>query len=316
MLMAMVEPRETCATTTSPPRSGQVAAKGLQALRAPAVATAFFVLTLAPPVLAEHDTGDAVRQSPAADAASGGPQATSAVVVENADGEDPAALARRVLDHVDDLFRGDSSYGHARMSVVTSHWQRTLELEFWSRGRDDSLIRILAPAKEKGTGTLRVGNDLWNYLPKVKRVIKLPSSMMSAAWMGSHFTNDDLVKDSRMADDYDVHTSFEGARDGADVLEITAVPKPEAAVVWGRVVVEVESQGWLPRRIRYYDEEEVLARTMTYHDVAELGGRRLPTRMVMQPAEEPEESTVVEWLDIRFDPPLPEDLFSLRTLQR
>lgn len=226
--------------------------------------------------------------------------------------------ARRLLDRVDDLFRGDSSYGKARMSVATEHWRRTLELEFWSRGKDESLIRILAPAKEKGTATLRVATDLWNFLPKVKRVIKLPSSMMSAGWMGSHFTNDDLVKESRMADDYDVSIGFRGRREGqsAAVIEIVAIPKPDAAVVWGRVLVEIDAASELPTRIRYYDERDTLARTMTYHDVAVRGGRTLPTRLVMQPEDKPSESTIVEWLAIDFDVTIAADLFSLRTLQR
>ena len=118
--------------------------------------------------------------------------------------------AKEILDKVDDLYRGTSSHGKMTMEVVTSHWNRTLSLEFWSKGKDKSLVRILAPLKEKGTATLRSGNEIWNYLPKVNRVVKLPSSMMSASWMGSHFTNDDLVKQSRFADDY----TFEVTRQG------------------------------------------------------------------------------------------------------
>ena len=120
--------------------------------------------------------------------------------------------AREMLDKVDDLYRGVSSQGKMTMTIVTAHWTRSLSLEFQSKGKDKSLVRILAPVKEKGTATLRSGNEIWNYLPKVNRVVKLPSSMMSASWMGSHFTNDDLVKQSRFTEDYTFQIGFQGKR--------------------------------------------------------------------------------------------------------
>jgi len=230
--------------------------------------------------------------------------------------DDPSTRARRILDHVDDLFRGDSSRGEAEMTIKTEHWTRTLELEFWSKGKERSLIRILAPEKEKGTATLKVGTDLWNYLPKVKRVVKLPSSMLSASWMGSHLTNDDLVKESRMAEDYTYEVAFEGERDGVQVYEIVCIPKPEAAVVWGKVVVRVRQQDSIPLAVEFYDEDMDLARTIVYSDVQRLGGRALPTTLTVVPADEPGELTRIHYQDITFDVGLPDDLFSLRTLQR
>jgi outer membrane lipoprotein-sorting protein len=224
--------------------------------------------------------------------------------------------AREILDHVDDLFRGDSSHGRATMTVTTAHWTRSLTLEFWTEGKEKSLIRILAPEKEKGTATLKAGNDIWNYLPKVKRVIKLPSSMMSASWMGSHFTNDDLVKESRMTEDYTYAVTFEGERDGRRAIEITLVPKPEAPVVWGKVVVVVRAADHMPREVRFYDEDLKLARTIRYGDPKRLGGRELPSTMTVVPADKPDESTVIRYEDITFDVALPADTFSLRTLQR
>ncbi len=221
-----------------------------------------------------------------------------------------------ILDRIDDLFRGESSHGTATMTVRTENWSRSLKMEFWSKGKDESLIRILEPKKEKGTATLKSGRDLWNYLPKVKRVVKLPSSMMSASWMGSHFSNDDLVRETRMVDDYTFEKTFSGARNGVEILEITCTPKPEAPVVWGKVVVTVSSENSMPQSIRYYDEDMDLARTMTYSETKPLGGRTLPTRIEMQPADEPDELTVVVYEEIDFDVTLADDAFSLRTLQR
>jgi outer membrane lipoprotein-sorting protein len=229
---------------------------------------------------------------------------------------EPARTAREILDAVDDLFRSRSSHGRATMTVTTAHWTRSLTLEFWTRGKEHSLIRILAPQKEKGTATLKAGNDLWNYLPKVKRVIKLPSSMLSASWMGSHFTNDDLVKESRMAEDYTFSITFEGERDGGRVVEVTCIPRPEAAVVWGKVVVRVRHPDHLPLAVAFHAEDGTLARTITYGDIRRLGGRELPTTLTVVPADAPAESTVVTYDEIEFDVPLDDDLFSLRSLQR
>jgi outer membrane lipoprotein-sorting protein len=224
--------------------------------------------------------------------------------------------ARDILNRIDDLYRGDSAHGVLTMTVKTEHWERTLQIEFWSKGKDESLLRILAPKKEAGTATLRSGNDIWNYLPHVKRVIKLPSSMMSASWMGSHFTNDDLVKESRMAEDYTYEITFEGERSGRQVVELTLTPKPQAAIVWGKVVVTVDRARSLPIETRYFDEDQRLARTLTFSDVAPLGGRELPTALTALPADKPGESTVIRYQKLEFNVPLEDQFFSLRTLQR
>jgi outer membrane lipoprotein-sorting protein len=224
--------------------------------------------------------------------------------------------ARDILDKVDDLYRGTSSHGKMTMDIVTEHWKRSLSLEFWSRGKDRSLVRILAPLKEKGTATLRAGSDIWNYLPKVNRVVKLPSSMMSASWMGSHFTNDDLVKQSRFTDDYDFKISYQGMRDGQDLIELTCIPKPEAPVVWGKVEVVVRRQDYLPVVTRYYDEGLHLARTMTFSNFKELSGRNLPTVMTLVPQDKPGEKTQVAYNEISFNVSLNDDVFSLRNLQQ
>ena len=155
--------------------------------------------------------------------------------------ESQDARIDKMLNAVDDLYRGESSSGKMTMTVVTRHWKRTLQMEFHNKGTDRALVRILAPRKEKGTTTLRVKKDMWNYLPKTDRIIKVPVSMMGGSWMGSHFTNDDLVRQSRMADDFTYTLSFEGDRNGAKVSEVTCIAKEDAVVVWGKVIVEVKN---------------------------------------------------------------------------
>ena len=223
---------------------------------------------------------------------------------------------KEILDKVDDLFRGRSSHGRMTMAIATAHWSRALTLEFWSEGKEKSLVRILAPKKEQGTATLRVDRDIWNYLPKTRRTIKLPSSMMSASWMGSHFTNDDLVKESRMADDFTFEVSFQGERDGENILEITCLPKPEAAVVWGKVLVKVRRADYMPLELKYFDEDMVLARTMSFTDIGPLGDRTLPRVTTMIPQDKPNEKTEIRYLDMTFNLDLPADTFSLRSLRK
>ena len=180
--------------------------------------------------------------------------------------------AEKILDNVDDLYRSNASHGILTLSVTTVNWQRTLTLEQWSKGEDKSLIKILKPKKEKGLATLRVDKNMWNYLPKVKRVVKIPSSMMSSSWMGSHFTNDDLVKQSRMTEDYTFSITFEGMNDGKEIIEITCLPNKEAAVVWGKVEVVVYADDYLPLRMTYYDEDLLLSRTLEFTNIEMMDG--------------------------------------------
>ncbi|MBS2025903.1 MAG: outer membrane lipoprotein-sorting protein [Deltaproteobacteria bacterium] len=229
--------------------------------------------------------------------------------------EDEARI-RALLDRTDDVLRGKSSHGKMTMKVVTKDFTRELTLEQWSRGKDQFLVRILEPQKERGTATLRNGNDIWNYLPKVERVIKVPASLMGGAWMGSHVTNDDLVKQSRLADDFKSRISFEGKRDGKDVIEVELVPRPDAVVVWGKLIVRIGMPEELPTGIDYFDEDLKLARTLRFSDVKKLGGRMLPARTTVVPADKPNESTEILYQSLEFDVPLDDSFFSLRQLQK
>lgn len=220
---------------------------------------------------------------------------------------------RQILDRVDDLYRGESSRAIMVMKVVTENWTRELELEAWSRGKEQSLFRILSPHKEKGTATLKSGKHMWNYLPKVNRVIKMPSSMMGSSWMGSHFTNNDLVKESRMAEDYD----FEyGEPRNTDEIAILCLPGPEAPVVWGKVVVRVRREDWMPIEVEYFHEDMALARAMTFSEYRTSGERLLPFYMRITPTDKPQEHTEIVYKEIEFDLALSDDLFSLRSLRK
>ncbi len=226
------------------------------------------------------------------------------------------ARAREILEEIDDLYRSASSKGRLRMQVSTAHYTRTLVMESWSKGKEKSLVRILAPLKEKGTVSLKNDNNMYTYLPKTDRVIRLTSGMMMGSWMGSHFTNDDLVKESRLSEDYDPRITFEGERDGESIIEFTLTPKPDAPVVWGKIITEIFSKSRLPLRSAYYDEDGELTRTIVFSNIQPMGGRKLPTILSVVPTDKPDEHTELIYEEIVFDLELPESMFSLMQLRR
>ena len=223
--------------------------------------------------------------------------------------------AAEIIDRVDRILRGESSHGIATMEVVTEHWERSITMVVWSLGTEYSLARITAPKKEEGTATLKVENEIWNYLPRVDRTIKIPASMMMGSWMGSHFTNDDIVKESRLIADYDIEIRYDGDRDGVRVWEFRLTPLPRAAVVWGSIEYRVRQDNLMPIWARYYDEDEKLMRTLTFQEFRVMGGRLVPALMEMRPADEPGERTTVRYVELQFDIGLDESFFSLRALR-
>ena len=222
-----------------------------------------------------------------------------------------------IIDRVDRLLRGDSSRGVATMEVVTEHWERQMTMEIWSLGTDYSLVRLRAPQREAGTATLKAEADIWNYLPKVDRTIKVPASMMGGAWMGSHFTNDDLVKESRLVEDYDIELAFDGEDpDGVAVWEFRLTPKSDAAVVWGSIEYRIRQRDDMPLWTGFYDEDGELVRTMEHGEFTEFGGRTVPGVMDVYPADKPDERTTIRYEELEFDVDLEPAFFSLRSLQR
>ena len=221
-----------------------------------------------------------------------------------------------LIRHIDDLWRGETSQATMSMAVKTQRYERSMTLESWSSGKKASLVVIREPVKDRGVATLKVDDNIWNYLPKVNQVIKIPASMMGSSWMGSHFTHDDLVKQNRLAEDYEFVQTFSGERDGAPVVEITCTPKADAAVVWGRVVVIVSRDDWLPRSIAYFDEDLRPVRTLAFDDYRPCGDLSIPRVARMVPVDPALERTEIRYEDLSFNVVLPDDWFSIRELQR
>jgi hypothetical protein len=224
--------------------------------------------------------------------------------------------AKEILRQLDDMWRGTSSHSILSMQVKTAHYTRDMRMEGWSKGKDETMVRILSPLKEKGTATLKAGNDIYSYLPKTDRTIKLTSGMMMGSWMGSHFTNDDLVKESRMEEDYEPSISFEGKRDGLEVIEFTLVPRPDAAVVWGKIIATVLADGFMPVKYYYYDEDMNITRTMTFSRFETLAGKIRPKVMRVVPSDKPDEYTELVYEELELNIRLEDEFFSISNLKR
>jgi len=222
---------------------------------------------------------------------------------------------RALLDKVDRLYRSGNSYAELEMEVATPDWRRKLVMEFWTEGLDKTFIRINSPARDAGAATLRKGTEMWNYFPKINKVMKVPPSMMMGSWMGSDFTNDDLVKESTLLDDY-YGEFFSPARPDPALRHIRLRPRAETVSLWGAIELAIRKDDLLPVREDYYDEKGRLVRTMEFSDVRALGGRLVPCTMKMLTLSKPGNSTVIRYRAARFDGELPADTFTLRNLQR
>lgn len=229
----------------------------------------------------------------------------------------PAAelSGQEIIKRSDDLMRGDTSRGKYKMAVITPGWQRTLELDAYSIGRDKTFIRILSPAKEAGVTSLRINTNMWNYLPKVERVIKIPPSMMLQPWMGSDYTNDDLVKESSIVYDY-THSILGEDKIGADTAyKIELLPKPRAPVTWGKLIFWIRKDDFVPLREEFYAEHSKLIKVMEYSEIKQMSDRSIPTIWSMTSSIKNGHKTIIEIREIVYNQPLDENIFTLGNLK-
>jgi len=230
-------------------------------------------------------------------------------------GQEPqAGRAGEIVRRVDELYRSETSEALVEMEVVTPHWRRALRMRIWSRGMNETFIRILEPKKEEGFATLRIGDEMWNFLPKTGKVLKVPPSMMMSSWMGSDLTNDDLVKEFTFVESYRFEMTMPETPEPG-LLYVKCVPKEGLPIVWGSVVLAVREDGLLPVWEKYYDEKGRLVRDIVFEDVKSFGGRRIPSTLVLVPRTKEGNQTVLRYLEARFDVSLPPDVFTLRNLR-
>lgn len=218
---------------------------------------------------------------------------------------------QQLVDRVDELYRSESSYSKLRMLIQTPNWKRELRLEAWSRGTGYTLIRIHEPKKDHGIATLRRDREMWNYFPKINKVVKVPPSMMMGSWMGSDFTNDDLVKQTRMSEEYDIVLT-----EDAKVYSLTLTPKAVAVTVWGKIELRVEKDSLLPLEEVFYDERGKKMRIMSFLDRKTFATRTLPAKLELVPVSKTGHKTVVVYDDVIFNAGVKDDIFTLQELQK
>ncbi|NOR73033.1 MAG: outer membrane lipoprotein-sorting protein [Mariprofundaceae bacterium] len=227
-------------------------------------------------------------------------------------GDVTSGEARETMIRLQKLLRSDTNLARYTMTVKTPEWTRSITMDSWDdRPGKRFFIRIVAPKKDRSTTYLKLGPNLWMYLPKLERDIRIPPSMMLSSWMGSDFTNDDLVKTASVVDDYHHRIT---AGDGESIT-IESIPKEDAPVVWGKLVHVIRSDG-IPLSEDFYDEHGKKRRSLKFDTVREVGGRTIPTRWVMQPLDKPDKETVLQIDSIEFDPPIADSVFTRANLKR
>ena len=219
-----------------------------------------------------------------------------------------------VVKHFEDMYRSDSSVSKARLTVTKPRRTRTMRMDVWTKGEEKALIVITAPAREKGTASLKVGKNLWNYMPRIKRTIRIPPSMMLGSWMGSDFTNDDVVRESSFKSDYTYELAGKSEDPAGWLIVFRA--KPDVVGLWQRIEIVMSSDGTIPLAAKYYDRKGRLSRTMRWDEVKQFGKRRIPARMTLVPEDKEGHKTEMIYEDIEFDVEVPESTFSLSRLER
>ncbi|MCO4763114.1 MAG: outer membrane lipoprotein-sorting protein [Myxococcales bacterium] len=226
----------------------------------------------------------------------------------------PLPTVKTVVQKLDDLYRSKTSKATMTMKVVKRRRTRALTMEMWTRGQDQALIVIRKPAREAGTATLKNKDELYNYAPRADRLIRIPSGLLGSSWMGSHFSNDDLVRETSWDRDYATKLSWQ-TDGGKRALLATMTPKPGAPVVYTKVLFFMDAKHFTPVRTEFYDRKKLI-RTMRYEDVRVVAGRRIPHRMILQPAKKPKERTEMIYEQLQLDVPVPASTFTKRGLRR
>ncbi|EID75376.1 outer membrane lipoprotein-sorting protein [Imtechella halotolerans] len=224
--------------------------------------------------------------------------------------------AKEIVKKADDNMRGNTSIADITIVIVRPTWKRELSMKAWTKGEDYSMILITSPAREKGTVFLKRIKEVWNWIPAIERNIKLPPSMMSQSWMGTDFTNDDLVKEASSVSDYE-HTHLgKEVIAGKECYKIEMVPKASAAIVWKKVIVWIDTSDFLQLKAEFYDEDGELVNRMNSSEIKLMDGKKITSKIEMIPVDKPGQSTVIIYKNILFNTPINDDFFTTRNMKQ
>ncbi|MEI7725428.1 MAG: outer membrane lipoprotein-sorting protein [Bacteroidota bacterium] len=224
--------------------------------------------------------------------------------------------AKEIIQKADEKTRGLSSHGTMTMTVIRPDWTRTITMKTWSKSREYSLVLITAPAKDKGQVFLKIKTEMWNWVPSIDKTIKIPPSMMLQSWMGSDFTNDDLVRQSSIVVDYTHKLVGRKVVREMDCYMIELTPLPDAAVVWGKVIMWITVSGYDTWMAEYYDEDNTLVNVSNNYDIRRMGDREIPTRLEMAPQNKKGQKTVMHIDEMKFNTGIDESFFSQQNMKK
>jgi outer membrane lipoprotein-sorting protein len=224
--------------------------------------------------------------------------------------------AKEIIKRMEDNMRGDFAYMELEMTIVRPKFTREMGMKSWSRGENFSIILITSPARDKGTAFLKRNKEIWNYMPSIERMIKMPPSMMSQSWMGSDFTNDDLVRESSNINDYEQTILRTETYNNRPCYVVQLVPKPNAAVVYAKVIMWVDKEKYIQLKVENYDEYGDLANSVLFSDVKNLGGKEIPCKMELIPTDKKGNRTIMIYKAADFKTDIPESFFSVQNLKQ
>ncbi|UJH66732.1 outer membrane lipoprotein-sorting protein [Allomuricauda sp. SCSIO 65647] len=224
--------------------------------------------------------------------------------------------ADEIVKKSDDKLRGTSSYTELTIDIIRPKWSKEMKMKGWTRGSDHSVSVITSPAKEKGTVFLMREKEVWNYLLTIERTVKFPPSMMLQNWMGTDLTNDDLIKQSSLVTDYTKKIIDEEEKEGYPCWKIELAPKPNAAVVWGKIIIWIDKKEYMQMQIDYYDEDMFLVNQMVGSKVKTFDGKLLPSKLTVTPVDKPGQSTVITYNQWKFDMDIPDEYFTTNYMKR
>ena len=224
--------------------------------------------------------------------------------------------ATEIVKKADELMKAKSSYSEITMKIVKPDWSREMGMKVWALEPDYAIIYITEPARDKGTVTLKRKTEVWNWLPSAQKVIKIPPSMMLQSWMGSDFTNDDLVKESSVIKDYTHKILGEEKIDDMDCFKIQLTPKPDAGVVWGKIIAWIVKDTYLEPKVEYYDEDGFMVKQFIGSNLQKMDGRNIFTHWEMIPEDKPGNKTIMDYNKIQFNIKTDESFFSEQNMKR
>ena len=224
--------------------------------------------------------------------------------------------AIEIIQKADEKVRGKTNTSMMIMEIIRPTWKRSVSMKSWGRGMDYSMTYITSPAKDKGQVFMKRKTEMWNWMPTIGRMIKIPASMMSQGWMGSDYTNDDILKESSIVVDYTHKIMGNENIDGHDTYKIEMTPKEEAAVIWGKVFKWITKDEFIQIKSEYYDEDNDLIKSDFSYDFKMMGQRLIPTRIEIIPANEEGKKTVIRIEESKFNIDLPESFFSQQQMKR